>query len=150
MKRLCFLTIMAVMATALAAQAEVLVTKSWVRSTPGARTSSAAYAVITNTGAKPDRLMEVSSPDADKVEIHESTGTGGIMSMAPMETLTIPARAALDLKPGGYHVMISGLTRPLKAGETLPLTFSFEFYGDVDVNAMVSPLGAMVFPGPAP
>jgi copper(I)-binding protein len=131
------------------AQAEVLVQKAWVRSTPGAARGSAAYAVIVNTGTKADRLMEVSSPDAAKVEIHSSQQQSGIITMTPIEMLAIPARATVDLKPGANHVMITGLTRPLRGGETLPLTFSFEFYGDVDVEAMVSPLSAMTYPGPA-
>jgi periplasmic copper chaperone A len=151
MRHLCLiLPCLAGLAFAPVASAEVIVREVWVRSTPGNARGSAAYAVIENTSAKADRLMEVSSPDADKVELHESKSSGGIMSMSPIETVPVPARGKLDLKPGGVHVMIMGLTRPLKAGETLPLTFSFEFFGDVDVNAMVAPLSASGYPGPKP
>ena len=149
MRYLCLiLPCIASLAFAPNATAEVIVREVWVRSTPGTARGSAAYAIIENTSAKADRLMEVSSPDADKVEIHESKMNGAIMSMSPIETVPVPARGTLDLKPGGVHVMIMGLTRPLKAGETLPLTFSFEFFGDVDVNAMVAPLAAARYPGP--
>lgn len=148
-KRLLFLIAIFVLGLPSVAKAEVLVQKIWVRSTPGVARSSAAYAVIVNTAAKPDRLMEVSSPDVAKVELHASKQEGAIMTMTPIETLSIPARGTVELKPGANHVMISGLTRPLRAGETLDLTFSFEFYGDVDVKAMVGPLAAMGYPGPA-
>jgi copper(I)-binding protein len=132
------------------AMAEVLVQKAWVRSTPGANRNSAAYAIIINTGPKADRLMMLSSPDADKTDLHESKNTDGIMSMEAIVSLTIPARSQVVLKPGSYHAMISGLSRPLRGGETLPMTFSFEFYGDVDVEAMVAPFSSTTYPGPKP
>ena len=132
------------------ARADVLVQQVWVRSTPTAARGSSAYATIINTSAKADRLMEVSSPDADKVELKTST-VDGIRTQATLaQTLPVPAKATLELKPGASHVVMTGLTRPLRAGETLSLTFSFEFFGDVDVEAMVAPLAAQYYPGPKP
>ena len=142
------LPLLAGMAVSQSAMADIVVREVWVRATPGTSRGSAAYALIENLGSKADRLLQVSSPDAEKVEIHESKSTGGIMSMSPVEMVPVPARDKIALKPGGFHVMIMGLSRPLKAGERLPLTFSFEFFGDVDVEAMVSPLAASSYPGP--
>ena len=96
-QRLLFLIAIFVLGLPSVAKAEVLVQKIWVRSTPGVARSSAAYAVIVNTAAKPDRLMEVSSPDVAKVELHASKQEGAIMTMTPIETLNIPARGTVEL-----------------------------------------------------
>ena len=132
-----------------AAFAETMVEHVWVRATSGLGRVTAGYGVIANTGAKADKLLSVTTPDAKMAEIHESKNQmarGGVISMEPVNAVPIPAGGKLDMKPGGFHVMIMQLSRPLKAGETLPLVFKFEKQGAVKVEAKVAPLGAAGYP----
>jgi len=128
-------------------RAETAVTNAWVRASLGSGAVTAGYAVITNSGPLPDRLLAVSSPDAARVELHQSSSRGGVMTMSPVENLVIPAAGRIELKPGDYHLMILQLRRPIKAGETLPLRFQFERV-DIDVVAKVAPLAATSAPAP--
>jgi hypothetical protein len=75
------------------------------------------------------------------VEIHEMSMDGTTMRMRAIPALDLPAGKAVDLKPGGYHVMLMDLKQPLKAGETVPLTLVVEGAGgqreSVEVKAVV-------------
>jgi copper(I)-binding protein len=103
----------------------------------GSTGNGAVYAVIKNSGSSPDTLLSAASTAARVVELHEARSEGGVMSMRPIARLPVPAGAALELKPGGYHVMLLGLTRELKPGETVPVTLTFERAGAVTVDATV-------------
>ena len=65
------------------------------------------------------------------------------MKMRQVDGLDLPAGQAVTLKPGGYHIMLTGLTRPLKEGETVSLTLSFAKAGSREVTAPVEKIGAM-------
>jgi copper(I)-binding protein len=110
---------------------------------PGARTGG-AYFTVENQGGQADRLLRVSSPAAKSAEIHKMTMDGNIMRMRSVPSLDIPAGAKVTLRPGGYHVMLVGLERPLVAGQHVPLTLTFEKAGTIDVHADVeaAPAGA--------
>ena len=139
------LSVLALLAAS-SAFAETTVENAWVRATAGNGRVTAGYAVIANNSAAADTLLSVSVPEAKIAEVHESKpGSEGVMSMLPVGALSIPA-GKLQLKPGGLHVMIMQLSRPLKAGETLPLVFHFKNRGAVKVDAKVAPLGAAAYP----
>jgi periplasmic copper chaperone A len=112
---------------ALAAQfaaAQTTVKDAWVRGTVPQQQATGAFMQITSTqGAK---LVSASSPVAGVVEIHEMAMDGNVMKMRAIPGLELPAGKAVDLKPGGYHVMLMGLKQPLKDGETVPLTLVVE------------------------
>ncbi len=133
--------VVALALTGVPALAEVTIKDAWVRATPGAAKVTAGYAVIVNTGTKDDTLTAVRSPLAGMSHLHASTGSDGVMRMESVKELAIPAGKETALKPGAYHIMVMGLTQPLKAGETLPLIFTFKDHGDVEVTARVMPLG---------
>lgn len=100
--------------------------------------NSAAYMVIRNTGAAADRLVAARSDVAKTVEIHTVVEENGMMQMRPVEGgIEIPAGGEVTLKPGGYHVMLIGLTRDMKAGENMQLTLQFEKAGEVPVTAAI-------------
>jgi copper(I)-binding protein len=71
-------------------------------------------------------LVAAASPVAKIVEIHEMKMEGGMMKMSAIDKLALPAGKAVELKPGSYHVMLMDLVQPLKEGETVPLTLTFE------------------------
>ena len=103
---------------------------------PGARTGG-AYFIVENKGGEPDRLVRVGTPVADAAEIHSMTMDGNMMRMRAVRALDIPARTTTTLKPGGYHVMLMDLKRPLAVGDSIPLTLTFERAGTIEINARV-------------
>ncbi|MHB1205798.1 MAG: copper chaperone PCu(A)C [Rhodospirillaceae bacterium] len=124
------------------ARAEIKIEKPWVRETIGAGKITAGYGKITNTGDDSDILLSVTTPVAATAELHQSMDKGGRMTMAPVARLEIPRMGAVELKPGGYHLMIMNVTRPLKPGEKVSLVFTFMHAGAVTVAADVLPVSA--------
>ncbi len=130
--------------TAASPSAGITVTDAWARSSSAMASAGAAYATITNGGSAPDALIGASSPAAATVEVHETVAIGspdasggGMMGMRPVARVEIPAGGSLQLKPGGYHVMLIGLVKDLKAGDTIDLTLKFEKAGEITVKAQV-------------
>lgn len=121
----------------------IVVDKIWARATPGNARTGAAYLSVTNTGTTPDRLLGVSSPVAEKAELHENKTENGIMKMRPKAPIALKPGETVTLKPGGDHLMLIGLKQPLKEGESFPLTLTFEKAGAVQVTAKVAKAGAM-------
>lgn len=111
---------------------------AWARPAPAGLPTSAAYLVIRNTGRTPATLEAVATPAA-RASVHQSMDHGGMMSMQPMGPLMIPAGGSVTLKPGGLHIMLEDLKRPLTVGERLPLTLRFKSAGAVHVDAAVRP-----------
>jgi periplasmic copper chaperone A len=121
MKRTLFM--LAALAT-LSAQAQTTVKDPWVRGTVAQQKSTGMFAQITS--ASGGKLVSGSSPVAGVVEIHEMAMDGNVMKMRAVPVLDLPAGKAVDLKPGGYHMMLMDLKRELKAGETVPVTLVIE------------------------
>lgn len=99
--------------------------------------TSAAYLQIINRGKVADRLLRVSSPVAETAGLHETTMTGDVMSMQPVNYVEAPANGKVELKPGGLHIMLIGLKQDLKPGERVPLELVFEKAGVITVEAEV-------------
>ncbi len=110
----------------------------WARASIGDATNSAAYMKIENSGDAPDRLLAVKTDAAGHAMLHESRMEMGVMKMVHLPNgIEIPAHGAAELKPLGLHVMLMGLKKPLKDGDTLPLTLAFEKAGEVPITAKV-------------
>ena len=117
---------------------EIKVSDAWARETVAGQSATAAYMTIANDGAGDDRLVSVAAPAPAMAMLHSSENSGGIARMREMGTgVAIPAGGRIELKPGGSHVMVTGLGAPLKAGQSLKLTLRFEKSGDrpIDVRA---------------
>ncbi len=99
--------------------------------------TSAAYMVIENSGSAPDRLIRVSGDLANAIELHTATNNNGVMEMRPVEAIEVPASSSVELKPGGYHIMMIGVKQPLKPDDTVPLTLTFAQAGNVNITATV-------------
>ena len=98
--------------------ATVTVTGAWIRATPPGAVTAGGYFTLTNHGRDPVRLAGASTPAAAKLELHHMSMAGGVMTMRPMPNgAVVAAGASLSLAPGGDHVMLTGLRRPLKAGD---------------------------------
>jgi copper(I)-binding protein len=127
-----------------AALAQTTVKDAWVRGTVPQQQATGAFMQITS--ARGGRLLSVASPLAAVVEIHEMAMSGDVMKMHAVPGIDLPAGKAVELKPGGYHVMMLGLKQTLKAGDKVPLTLVIEAKGGkretLTLNVPVKPLGA--------
>jgi hypothetical protein len=130
-------------ATGSASAGPVRIEGAYVRASLGAAPNSAAYMTLGTTGA-PDRLIAVSSPVAKSAGLHtQIMDRNNVMRMRPVDGIPVAPGETTLLKPGGLHVMLMGLTGPLKDGETIPLTLTFEKAGKVTFDIPVRGLGAM-------
>lgn len=106
------------------------------RPTPVGRQATGCY--LTLTASADDRLVGVSSPVAGRGQIHESRVESNMMMMYELrDGLPLPAGQAVELKPGGVHIMLLSVTEPLKAGDTVPLTLTFASAPPVEITASV-------------
>ena len=106
------------------AQAQTTVKDAWVRGTVPQQKATGAFMQLHSVQG--GRLVSVSTPAAAVAEIHEMSMQGNTMKMRAVPALELPAGQAVELKPGGFHVMLMALKQPLKAGETVPLTMVVE------------------------
>ena len=116
----------------------------WARATPGGAKVGGAYLELKAAAGAGDRLVSASSTAAGTVEIHEHANEGGVMKMRRIDGLAVPAGGSVVLKPGGYHLMLMDLKQPLKQGDKLQLTLTFEKAGALSVEGPVAPLGAAI------
>ena len=107
-----------------AAQAQVTVATPWVRTTVAQQSTTAAY--LTITSAQGGRLVSASSPVAAAVDVHEMKMEGDLMKMRMVDSLPLPAGQPVEFKPNGYHLMMTGLKAPLKAGDVVPIKLVVE------------------------
>ena len=109
----------------------------WSRALPPNAPAGAAYLVIHNNGTEPDALVSASTPIAAKAELHTHVMIGEVMKMQQVESVEIPAGGESKFAPGGNHVMLFGLKKPLVAGQSFPLTLVFETAGAVDIEVNI-------------
>jgi copper(I)-binding protein len=113
----------------------------WARAA-GANTNGAAYMTLRNAGPQADKLVAASTPVARTVELHTHIRDGEVMRMRPVTDIPVPAGQTVRLRPGGLHVMLIGLTEPLRQGATVPMTLRFERAGETTVQVEVQAAGA--------
>lgn len=109
---------------ALPAAAQTTVTAPWVRGTVAQQKATGAFMQISSAAG--GKLLSVSSPAAGIAEIHEMSMDGNTMKMRALPALDLPAGKTVELKPGGFHVMLLDLKSPLKAGDMVELTLQVE------------------------
>ena len=118
-------------------------TDLWTRATPPGAAAAGGFLTIANHGTEADRLVTVSTPQAEIGEIHEMKVEDGVMSMRELESgLEIPAGETVTLEPGGYHLMFVTLKAPFANGEKLPVTLTFEKAGTVETFLHIGPIGS--------
>lgn len=144
MKKIIIATLLSLTASAWAqVPANVEVKDAWVRATVAQQKSTGAFMQLT---AQADtRVVQASSPIAGVVEIHEMAMDKDVMKMRAVAALPLPAGKVVELKPGGYHVMLMDLKGPVKAGDVVPVTLVLEGKdgqrSTLEVKATARPLG---------
>jgi periplasmic copper chaperone A len=122
---------------------DLLIQAPWARATPAGAKVGGAYLKITNNGTQPDRLVGGSLTGARDVEVHEMSMANNVMKMRHLKDgLEIKPGQTVELKPGGYHLMLTGLSDGLKQGQKVKGSLSFEKAGTVEVEYAVAPVGA--------
>ena len=105
------------------ARADVLVTDAWSRGTvPGQRATGAFMQLAS---PKDSALVAVASPASKVAEIHSMALENGVMKMRAVDSLALPAGKTVELRPGGYHVMLLDIAQPLKEGDSIPMVLTF-------------------------
>ena len=122
MKR--FSLLMSLALAALSSTAQVTVSEPWVRATVPQQKATGAFMKLQS--AQDAKLISAKSAVAGVVEVHEMAMDAGVMKMRAVDGLALPMGKAVDLKPGGYHVMLMDLKAQLKDGDAVPLTLTFE------------------------
>jgi len=128
----------AALSFALPAAAQVIVSDPWIRGTVPQQMATGAFMQLKS--AKDAKLIEARSPAAGVVEIHEMTMENNVMRMRAVQALALPAGRTVELKPGGYHMMLMDLKQQMREGETVPVTLIVESGGKretVEVKAKV-------------
>lgn len=116
----------------------------WARASPGAVRNGAAFLTVENHGTEADRLLSAATPAAATAELHtHMMDSDGVMKMRQVEAIELAPGSAVELAPGGYHIMLMGLAAPLEEGTTFPLTLRFEHAGEVTVEVVVGAIAAM-------
>jgi len=127
---------------AIPAVAQTTVKEPWVRGTVAQQKATGAFMQITSAGG--GKLVSATSPAAGVVEIHEMKMEGNTMKMRAIPGLDLPAGKAVELKPGGYHVMLMDLKGPLKDGETVDVSLVIEGKdGKKETIAVKAPVKAL-------
>lgn len=120
----------------------VTVAHPWTRATPKGAPVGAAYMEIKTSAGVTDRLVSAASPAAGRVEIHTHIKDGDVMKMRRVDSVELTAGASHLLRPGGDHIMLFDLKSPLKEGDVLKLTLTFEKAGSIEVEGTIEPVGA--------
>ncbi len=152
MRNLLFLPLLLILAFAGPARADGPVTVTDAKSRPTAP-GGTGVVYMTVTSTSDDSITGLSTPIADKAEMHRTVkGDGGIMRMEAVDALTVKANEAATFGPGGLHVMLTGLKKPLAVGDSFPLTLTFAHAAPVTVTVSVgsfkpSPMPMKDMPG---
>ena len=132
---------------ATSAEEVIRLERAWARATPPGTPVAAAYLVIDNRGPRSDRLLSASSPSAEKVEVHATVHDGDVARMRKVDPLHVAAGERLVLEPGGMHLMLIGLRKPLTEGELIPIVLDFEVAGRLRTEIRVFAAGTDVTGG---
>jgi periplasmic copper chaperone A len=115
----------------------IFVSNAWVQAMPPSQTTTAAYMVIVNNSSREAVIVSASSDIAGATEIHQMSDMNGMMNMAMVSKIHIPALGKVALKPGGFHIMLINLKKPVNKGDIVPITLHFQDGGSIMVKADV-------------
>ena len=117
---------------------------AYTRATVPGQQVAGGFMKIENKSGPADQLVSVSSPIAGEVQLHEMAMEGTVMKMRQVQGISVPAGGAVELKPGGLHIMFINIKAPLTAGETVPVKLKFAKAGEVEVSMPVNVMGQNV------
>ena len=116
---------------------DIMISKAWVQAMPPSQKVSAGYMTVTNNTPQETVLVSVSTDIAGACEIHQMSHINGMMKMARISNVPIPAKGHLTLEPGGFHIMLIDLRKPVNKGDIVPMTLHFQDGSSILVKADV-------------
>jgi copper(I)-binding protein len=120
-----------------AAADQVSVQDPYVRLAPPNAPATGAFMVLKNNGDKDVKVLKADNPTSKATELHTHLNEGGVMKMRPVAAIEIKAKGQAELKPGGLHIMLIDLKVPMKEGDVVPITLSFDDGSSKQVDAKV-------------
>ncbi len=117
--------------------AAITIENPWMRSTPPRAKAAAVYLIVVNHGETKDRLLSVTTPITVEAGFHNSVVKDGVRVMEDLDGIDVIPHQPQRFEPGGQHIMLMGLTQTITAGEMIPLTLTFESFGDIEVEVAV-------------
>jgi copper(I)-binding protein len=121
---------------------DIAIEQPWARATAGPMPNGTAYLTLFNRGKTLDRLIAAATPAAKRVRFHTHLMDSGIMKMRPVSTIELASNSSTVLQPSGLHIMLFGLKRPLKKGDSFQLNLTFERAGQIALNVNVRGVGS--------
>ena len=121
----------------------LMIEGAFARASLGHGKNSAAYLSIRNHASKDDYLIDVKTNVAAMTSLHNHINDKGIMKMRAVKKIAIPANGSIKLQPGGFHIMLMGLKKPLLEGDKFDLTLIFKKAGTVLCSVLVKKMHAM-------
>ena len=118
----------------------ISISGAYTRATVPGQAAAGGFMKITSSGAA-DQLISASAPVSDDVQLHTMKMEGNVMQMREVKQIDVPANGAVELKPGGLHLMFMNIKAPLKAGEMVPVKLKFAKAGEVEVKMPVNAPG---------
>jgi copper(I)-binding protein len=116
---------------------DIFVSDAWVQAMPPSQTTTAAYMTIKNNSQREVVLVSASSDIAGATEIHQMSETNGMMNMAMVPNIHVPAQGKVTLQPGGFHLMLINLKKPVNKGDVVAISLHFQDGSNIIVNAQV-------------
>ena len=137
----------------LADSSPIVASDAWARPTLTGTRTGAVYLMLSNRGSAPDHLIGVSTPVADRAELHEDMTENGMMSMNAVPDLALAPGGSTAIEPGRYHIMLIGMKKSVNVGERFPITLTFATAPPLEVIVAVTrtpPKSASATPGSMP
>jgi len=122
--------------------ATLKITRAWARIASTVNDTAGGFFTVANRGSAPDRLVAARSPTAERIEIHAIKVVGTVIRMRPRQHgLVFHPGTTVQLRPRGYHLLMTGLKAPLVQGAKVPVTLTFEKAGEVTIELAVEEPG---------
>ena len=115
----------------------IVIHDAWTRPTAAGMPMGVAYFTVRNDGPKADAIVAATTPAAAHVEFHQTTLADGMARMRPLREIVVPAGGTVSVAPGGIHLMLVDLGKPLAAGARIPLVLEFRDAGKVEISLAV-------------
>ncbi|MCA0433008.1 MAG: copper chaperone PCu(A)C [Proteobacteria bacterium] len=121
---------------------DIVVEQAWARLLPGDERKAAVYLTVHNKSGDEELLIAVDSPAAGATSVNEDTSADGEKNERPLPFgLPLPAHGEVVMKPGGFHILLSGISRAVDEATALPVTMVFRDAGTVDFDVPIIPEG---------
>lgn len=121
----------------------VVARDAWVREAPAGRAVTGVFLTLQNAGSAARSVVSGRASVGDTLELHEMKRENGMMRMAPVTSIVVPAGGTVELRPGGLHLMLFGLKKPLVPGDTVRVQLTLDDRTQVEFAAPVRKMGGM-------